>query len=63
MKDARARLEKLRTDAADCDMIANLTTIQSKRGTFQRLAATYREMAADLERLIKSGDLPGDLGI
>jgi len=59
MKDARARLEKLRADAAECEMTANLTTLRAKRDAFQKLAVTYRGMATDLDGLIKSGSLPG----
>lgn len=63
MRDAKARLEKLAMDAADCEMIAQFTTVAAKRRTFMKLAETYKLMADDLRTLIKSGDLPGDLGI
>lgn len=63
MRDVKARIEKLVMDAADCEMIAQLATVAAKRRTFMRLAETYRLMADDLRAVIKSGDLPGDLGI
>ena len=63
MIDAKARLEKLRTDTAECDMIAKLATNQAKRDAFRRLTEAYAKMANDLEDLIKSGKIPGELGI
>jgi len=35
MRDALQRLEKLVIEAADCEMIAQLTTIEAKRRTFR----------------------------
>lgn len=61
MKDTEARIEKLVLDAADCLMIAQLTTVAAKRDAFQKLAANYRTMAEDLKRLVSSGELPNDL--
>lgn len=46
MRDARARLEKLLTDAEECDLIGKLTTNDPKRATFAKLAAEYREDGA-----------------
>ena len=63
MIDAKAQLEKLRIDAVECDMIAKLATTKAKRETFAGLAESYRKMAADLEELIRSGKISGDLGI
>lgn len=60
MIDAKARLEKLQTDAAECDIIAKLATSQTKREAFSKLAEAYRKMAADLEALIASGGTFGD---
>ena len=51
MKDFRARIEKLLTEAAECDLIARLTTDISKRELFERLACDYREMAQDVEKI------------
>jgi hypothetical protein len=58
MKDTRARIERLHADAAQCEMTANLTTLRAKRDAFQRLAVDYRGMAAKLDDLLKSGNLP-----
>ena len=45
MQDLKARFEKLTTDAADCEMIANLAADHRKRAAFSRLASQYRKMA------------------
>jgi hypothetical protein len=38
MKDMRAQLEKLQTDAAECAMISGLATDKAKRELFARLS-------------------------
>ena len=48
MKDLKAELEKLLTNAEDCTLIARLATDASKRETFARIARQLREMAAEL---------------
>jgi hypothetical protein len=48
MKDLKAELEKLLTNAEDCELIARLATDKSKRETFSRIAAQLRDMAAQL---------------
>ena len=63
MKDAKAWLERLRTQAEECRLISKLATNKAKRETFERLAAIHDKAAADLQNLIASGNLPGDLGI
>lgn len=63
MQDAKARLEKLRADAADCDIIAKLATNKAKREAFRELSESYQRMADELEALIASGNFPGELGI
>jgi hypothetical protein len=45
MQDFKAKLEKLIADAAECDMIANLSADKDKRETFRSLAEQYRKMA------------------
>jgi len=45
MQDVKARYEKLITDAADCELIANLATDPAKREAFQQLARQARRMA------------------
>jgi hypothetical protein len=62
MKDAKSRLEKLQTDAADCDIIARLATSEAKRDTFRSLADAYRKMAADLAALIASDTFHDERG-
>ncbi len=49
MKELKAELEKLLTNAEDCDLIARLATDKSKRETFARIAKQLREMAAELK--------------
>jgi hypothetical protein len=45
MQDFKAKLEKLISDAAECDMIANLSDDKDKREAFRSLAEQYRKMA------------------
>ena len=49
MKDLKAELEKLLTNAEDCTLIARLATDKSKRDTFARIAKQLRDMAAELQ--------------
>lgn len=49
MKDLKAELEKLLTNAEDCTLIARLATDKTKRETFTRIATQLREMAAELQ--------------
>jgi hypothetical protein len=60
MHDFKARHEKLLKEAAECDLIANLTTDVEKRALFEKLARDYREMAKDIEKIIasRSGGMP-----
>ena len=55
MKDMQAQLEKLRTQAAECEMIRDLATDTQKRELFARLAAHFKVLAAEIERAI-AGD-------
>jgi hypothetical protein len=50
MKDMRAHLEKLRSDAAECAVIRDLATDQTKRELFTRLAAHLETLALEIER-------------
>jgi hypothetical protein len=61
MKDARLWLDRLRTEAEECRLIRKLATNNAKRKTFASLAATYDKAADDLQTLIDSGNLPGEL--
>jgi hypothetical protein len=60
MKDLRAKLEKLRTDAEDCDLIGRLATDTTKRETFCKLATQLRRAAADVEAAIAKKICDGD---
>ena len=52
MIDLRARLEKLRTEAEECEFIAGLATDIKKRELFAKLAIDLRRMARDVEIVI-----------
>lgn len=52
MQDFLARLERLQAAAAECDLIANSAADVQKREMFNKLAADYRAMAKDIEKII-----------
>ncbi len=52
MKDMHAHLEKLRTQAAECELICGLATDPQKRELFDRLARHHRELAKHVENEI-----------
>ncbi|WFU45459.1 hypothetical protein QA640_46455 (plasmid) [Bradyrhizobium sp. CB82] len=52
MKDMQARLEKLRTDAAECALVRDLATDPKKRELFARLAEHLTVLASEVERAI-----------
>lgn len=52
MDDLRAKLEKLLTEAEDCELIGRLAADQAKRELFKKLAADLRAMARDINVLI-----------
>ena len=58
MQDLREKLEKLLTEAEDCDLIGRLATDPKKRELFKKLATDLRAMARDIEAMIasKSGE-------
>lgn len=60
MKDLRAKLEKLKADAEDCDLIGRLATDGTKRETFRKLAAQLRCAAVDVEAAIAKKIAAGD---
>ena len=62
MKDAKAWMEIFRVQAEECRLVSRLATSKAKRETFERLAAVHDKAAADLERLIASGNLTDDPG-
>jgi hypothetical protein len=49
MEDYIARLDKLRTDAAECRLISDLATDPAKRELFDRLAAHLTTLADQVE--------------
>jgi hypothetical protein len=50
MRDYQTHLEKLRRDAAECQVIATLATDSSKREMFRRLAMHLSTLADEVER-------------
>jgi len=62
MKDLKEKLEKLRVDAADCELISNLATDYAKRALFARLSRQLRDMAAEVEAAIAAKTKGGTNG-
>jgi len=62
MKDLQAKLEKLRVDAAECELIGNLATDHAKRALFARLSRQLLDMAAEVEALIAAKTKDGSRG-
>jgi hypothetical protein len=58
MKDMQAQLEKLRTQAAECELVRDLATDTQKRELFARLAAHFEVLAAEVERAIADDGKP-----
>ena len=54
LKDYLASLEKLRADAIDARLIADLATDKSKRETFTRLAEHFTALADEVERALNN---------
>jgi hypothetical protein len=52
VQDLKAKLEKLRAEAEDCELIGRLATDVHKRELFLRLAVDLRGMARDIEAMI-----------
>lgn len=52
MKDLKEQLEKLLTEAEDCELIGRLATDLNKRELFTKLATDLRNMARNIEALI-----------
>jgi hypothetical protein len=52
MQDMLAQLEKLRRDAAECELIRDLATDTKKRELFDRLAAHLTQLASEVEQTI-----------
>ena len=60
MKDYQALLEKLRSDAAECALIRELTTDAAKRELFDRLATHLGVLADQVEEAMLHGDLKSE---
>jgi hypothetical protein len=56
MTDLEGKLERFETLAAECELIAKLSTDKAKRELYSRLALHYRELAADLRKMIATKD-------
>jgi hypothetical protein len=54
VKDYRASIEKLRTDAADAALIRDLATDRIKREMYDRLHKHFNSLADEVEQAIKS---------
>ena len=52
MQDMKAHLEKLRSDAAECALIRDLSTDPAKRELFTRLADHLNTLAGEIETAI-----------
>ena len=50
MKDTQAYLEKLRSQAAECELIRDLATDPNKRELFARLSEHFKTLAGEVER-------------
>jgi hypothetical protein len=50
MQDYQTHLEKLRKDAAECELISNLATDLQKRELFKKLAEHLATLATEVER-------------
>jgi hypothetical protein len=57
MKRLEVQLERLRTEAADCDILAYTTIDARKRELFERLAGDLRRLAADIETVLEARKL------
>jgi hypothetical protein len=52
LAEVRAKLEKLLTEAEDCELIGMLATDVKKRELFKKLAVDLRAMAHDIQSMI-----------
>ncbi|SED11061.1 hypothetical protein [Bradyrhizobium erythrophlei] len=59
MKDMAKYVDKLRTEAEECDLISKLATFTTKKELFAKLAAHHRVLADEVERAMK--ELPPDV--
>jgi hypothetical protein len=54
MSDLRARIEELRTKAADCELLGSLATDPDVREESRKQAAEYRRQIEEAEALLKA---------
>ena len=54
MKDMQLHLDKLRMQAAECEMIRDLATDKMKRKLFAKLAQHFKVLAAEVERAMNT---------
>ncbi len=52
MDDMLARMEKLRKEAAECELIRDSATDPEKRALFDRLAVHLTVLASEIERVM-----------
>ena len=52
MRDMHVQLEKLRVEAANCELIGKLATEAVKRELFAKLAQHYNVLAAEVQKAI-----------
>lgn len=56
MINLRDRLERFETAAAECEMIAQLTTVDTTRELYLRLALRNRDLAIETRKAIAAKD-------
>jgi hypothetical protein len=56
MIDLQTRIERLEIRAAECGLIAEVTTDNAKRELFLRLALNYRDLADETHKLTTAKD-------
>ena len=54
--DVQQRLEKLRAQLAECEMVRDRATDPEKRELFARLSEHHKTLALDIERLAAGSD-------
>ena len=57
MRDMQAHLETLRKQIAECERLKRQATRRTKRDIFNRLAAHYRVLAAELEKAMAESEI------
>jgi hypothetical protein len=60
MEDLQGQLERLLTEAEDCEVIAELAIDPKKRKLFERHAGDLRRLAADIEFIVAACNAVGN---